>query len=139
MARRIEHNRNTLRMAAELGAKTISLQPGGPLFPDTPERRAQALRRFEAGLGELLPLAEELGITLTIEPEPGLLIQHSDDCAAFLQRLHHPHLKMNADLGHFFCVGEDPAAVIRKPPTRARSAAMPGPLHQVSMQPRLPQ
>jgi sugar phosphate isomerase/epimerase len=113
VARRIEHTKNTIRMAAALGAPTISLQPGGPLFPDTPSRREQALRRFQAGLEEVLPLADQHAVTLLVEPEPGLLIQHADDCVRFLQRLRHPRLKMNADLGHFFCVGDDPAAVLR--------------------------
>jgi sugar phosphate isomerase/epimerase len=31
----------------------------------------------------------------------------------FLQQINHPNLKLNADLGHFFCVEEDPAEVIR--------------------------
>lgn len=111
VARRIEHTSNVIRMAAALGAKTISLQPGGPLGK-TP--REMALRRYEAGLQEVLPLAEQLGITLMVEPEPGLIIQRSDECAEFLERVNHPHLKMNADVGHFYCVGEDPAAVIRQ-------------------------
>jgi sugar phosphate isomerase/epimerase len=111
VARRIEHTRNVIHMAAGLGAKTISLQPGGPVGK-TP--RDVALRRYEAGLMEVLPLAEEAGITLMVEPEPGLIIQRADECVEFLERVNHPHLKMNADLGHFYCVGEDPAAVVRQ-------------------------
>jgi sugar phosphate isomerase/epimerase len=108
---RIKHTRNVIRMAAALGAKTISLQPGGPLGRLD---REEALRRYEAGLRECLPLAEECGVTLMVEPEPGLLIQHSGECVAFLRRMAHPRLKMNCDLGHFFCVGEDPATVVRE-------------------------
>ena len=59
-------------------------------------------------------LAKECGVTLMVEPEPGLLIQHSGECVEFLQRVAHPNLKMNCDLGHLYCVGEDPAEVIRK-------------------------
>jgi sugar phosphate isomerase/epimerase len=110
VARRIEHTKNAIRLTAALGGKTISLQPGGPQG-STP--RDVALRRYEAGLLECLPLAQQLGITLMVEPEPGLLIQHSHECVEFLERVSHPHLKMNADLGHFYCVGEDPAAVLR--------------------------
>jgi sugar phosphate isomerase/epimerase len=107
---RVRHTQNTIRMTAELGGKTISLQPGGPLV-SVP--RDVALRRYEAGLMECLPIAEEHGITLMVEPEPGLLIQHSQECVEFLRRVDHPNLKMNCDLGHFFCVGEDPAEVVR--------------------------
>ena len=109
-AKRIEHTQNVIRMAAALGAKTISLQPGGP---QGYLNQTLALDRYEAGLRECLPLASAHNITLMIEPEPGLIIQHSHECLAFLQRLDDPHLKMNADLGHFYCVGEDPAHVLR--------------------------
>ena len=44
---RITHTQNVIRMAATLGAKTISLQPGGPLGHLD---RENALRRYEAGL-----------------------------------------------------------------------------------------
>ncbi len=110
VAQRIEHTNNVIRMTAALGGKTISLQPGGPQGT-TP--RDVALRRYEAGLLECLPLAEQLDITLMVEPEPGLLIQHSQECLEFLARLNHPNLKMNCDLGHFYCVDEDPAKVLR--------------------------
>ncbi|HVT83442.1 MAG TPA: sugar phosphate isomerase/epimerase family protein [Phycisphaerae bacterium] len=108
---RIEHTHNAIRMTAALGGKTISLQPGGPLG-SVP--REIALDRYEAGLRECLPLAQSLGITLMVEPEPGLLIQHSWECTDFLRRVNHPHLKMNCDLGHFYCVEEDPATVLRQ-------------------------
>ncbi len=111
IAQRILHTQNVIRMTAALGGKTISLQPGGPLG-SVP--RNVALDRYEAGLRECLPLAEKLGITLMVEPEPGLLIQYSHECVEFLRRVNHPHLKMNCDLGHFFCVEEDPATVLRQ-------------------------
>ena len=108
---RILHTQNVIRMAGKLGVRTISLQPGGP---QGHLERETALRRYEAGLRECLPLAEECGVTLMVEPEPGLLIQHSEECVEFLRRVSHPHLKMNCDLGHFYCVGEDPATVVRE-------------------------
>jgi sugar phosphate isomerase/epimerase len=117
---RIEHTLNAIRMTSGLvmGARsesrkpTISLEPGGPLAPG--ESRQLALDHYEAGLRACLPLAEEMGVTLLVEPEPGLLIEHAQDCVAFLERVQHPNLRMNCDLGHFFCVNEDPAAVVRQ-------------------------
>ncbi|HEY4328391.1 MAG TPA: sugar phosphate isomerase/epimerase family protein, partial [Phycisphaerae bacterium] len=114
VAKRVEHTKNVIRMTAALGGKTISLQPGGPLGMGGAVERKVALDRYEAGLRECLPLAEELGITLMVEPEPGLLIQHSWECTEFLKRVNHPNLKMNCDLGHFYCVEEDPASVLRE-------------------------
>ncbi len=111
IAQRIEHTINVIRMTAALGGKTISLQPGGPQDHLT---RAEALRRYREGLEAVLPLAKELGITLMIEPEPGLLIQYSHECVEFLREINHPNLRMNCDLGHFYCVEEDPATVVRQ-------------------------
>lgn len=110
-AQRITHTRNCINMAAMLGAKTISLQPGGPLGD---ESLSVCLDRYEAGLRDVLPLAQDRGITLMVEPEPGLIIQTSHECITFLTRVNHPNLKMNCDLGHFFCVGEDPARVLEE-------------------------
>lgn len=108
---RIAHTLSVIRMTAALGGKTISLQPGGPQDHLT---REEALRRYRAGLEECLPLAEDLGVTLMIEPEPGLVIQHAQECVEFLKQINHPNLKMNCDLGHFYCVEEDPAQVVRE-------------------------
>jgi sugar phosphate isomerase/epimerase len=108
---RIEHTKNAIRMTASLGGKTISLQPGGVQDHLT---REEALKRYEFGLRECLPLAQHHNIILMVEPEPGLVIQHSHECIEFLERVNHPNLKMNCDLGHFYCVGEDPAEVVRK-------------------------
>ncbi|MGC8552684.1 MAG: sugar phosphate isomerase/epimerase family protein [Phycisphaerae bacterium] len=108
---RIAHTRQCIEMTAALGGKTISLQPGGPLGALD---RATALDRYAAGLHEVLPLAQRHGITLMVEPEPGLVIQTSTECREFLNRAAHPNLKMNCDLGHFFCVDEDPVRVLRE-------------------------
>jgi len=110
---RITHTQNAIRMTAAINNNqpaTISLQPGGPLGSIP---RDVALTRYEEGLRACLPLAQQLNITLMVEPEPGLLIQYSHECTDFLAHVNHPNLKMNCDLGHFYCVGEDPAAVLR--------------------------
>ncbi len=108
---RIEHTANAIALAKDLGAKTISLQPGGPLLT---EDRQAALNLYQEGLERVLDMAKQADILLMVEPEPGLLIQTSDECVAFLKQVNHPNLKMNCDLGHFYCVGEDPARVVRE-------------------------
>jgi sugar phosphate isomerase/epimerase len=101
-------------MAAEFGAKTISLQPGGPMIGTT-MTRDEAARRFAEGLEECLPPAQEKGVTLAIEPEPGLFIQTAAEYLDFKNEYfpNQDAIKMNCDCGHLFCVGEDPAQVIR--------------------------
>jgi sugar phosphate isomerase/epimerase len=107
--RRIRHTADCIRLAQALGARTVSLQPGGPLGDAKPDA---ALELYQQGLLELLPLAASSGVTLLVEPEPGLLIENSRQCVEFLEKISHPNLKMNCDLGHFFCVGENPAEVL---------------------------
>ena len=47
----------------------------------------QALSLYEEGLRECLPVARQHNVILAIEPEPGLLIQHSHECLEFLARI----------------------------------------------------
>jgi sugar phosphate isomerase/epimerase len=110
----VEHTKNSIRMAAEFGAKTISLQPGGPMIGTT-MTRAEAGRRIAQGLEQCVDLAREKGVILAVEPEPGLFIQTAAEYLAFKNE-YFPRedvVKMNCDCGHLFCCGEDPAEVIR--------------------------
>jgi protein FrlC len=67
-------------------------------------------------LREVLPAAREAGVTLAIEPEPGLFIETSGEYVAFKREFFGGEelVRMNCDIGHLFCVGEDPAMVIEK-------------------------
>ena len=111
---RVAHTIAALELAAELGAATVSLQPGGPTI-GTGLGRGEAAARFADGLHAVLPTAAKLGVVLAVEPEPGLLIESAAEYADFKSRhfLGEPLIKMNCDVGHLFCVGEDPAETIR--------------------------
>ena len=115
--RRIDHTLGAVDLAADIGAPSVSLQPGGPLI-GTGLSRNQAGQRFAEGLAAILPKARERKVTLAIEPEPGLLLQTSAEYLAFKQQFFadEPLLKMNCDLGHLYCVGDDPAEVLRTMP-----------------------
>lgn len=108
--KRIEHTKGCLHLARELGSPTISIEPGGPLDG---RDEATALALFEAALDELAPLAESLGVLICIEPEPGLVIERSDQYLRFMERVDSPAVGMNFDVGHLYCVGEDPAEAVR--------------------------
>jgi len=114
---RIDHTIAAVELAAEFGAKTVSLQPGGPLIGASLSCD-KASRRFADGLNRVLPTARRLGVILAVEPEPGLLIQTSEEYFNFKQQFFAAEelIKMNCDIGHLFCVGEEPAAVIRRMP-----------------------
>jgi sugar phosphate isomerase/epimerase len=114
---RIDHTIRCVELAAEFGCKTTSLQPAGPLIGTALSPDA-ASDLFAQGIAACLPAARAHHITLAIEPEPGLLIQTSQEYLTWKSRYfpNDPHIKMNCDCGHLFCTGEDPAQVIRSHP-----------------------
>lgn len=107
--KRIDHTKNCLKLAKILGAKTVSTEPGGPKTSQSYEKE---LELFQLGLLEVLPLAEELDIQLLIEPEPELLIENSSQFLEFLEKFESKNIGLNFDIGHFFCVNEDPSKLI---------------------------
>lgn len=114
---RVEHTRQCLHLAAQLGAPTISTEPGGPIDPGV--SREQAADWFEEGIRSVLPDAARAGVRLCIEPEPDLLIQRAGEYDDFMRRFEgepvaQRWLGLNFDVGHFYCVGEDPAANARR-------------------------
>jgi len=109
---RIEHTMASLVLAGRFEARSISTEPGGPL-PDGMTREA-AMATFLAGIAEVLPVAEAAGVALLIEPEPGLLIETSDAFLDFIERIESPMVGLNFDVGHFYCVGEDPVEAFEK-------------------------
>jgi sugar phosphate isomerase/epimerase len=108
---RIEHTRSCLRLAAQLDCKNISIPPGGrtEVLPEQ-----DALPLFRAGLEQVLPEAEALGVKLLIEPEPLLLIENSSQMLMFINDFKSEYVGINFDIGHFFCAGENPAAAFEK-------------------------
>jgi sugar phosphate isomerase/epimerase len=104
---RREHTKRALRLAAELGAPSISTEPGGELQPG--QTREQATAIFYDEIMPVLDVAAEVGVTLLVEPEPGLLIEKFGQYLEFAERVNHPALGLNFDIGHAYCVGEDPA------------------------------
>lgn len=105
---RVQHTLDCLWVAASLGAGCISVPPGGPLEG---MGRVEAYQLFRDGLERVLPSAESAGVKVLIEPEPELLIENSREFSEFIRDFRSPVLGLNFDIGHFYCVGEDPAAV----------------------------
>ena len=108
---RIDHTTRALTLAAELGAPCITTEPGGPL-----EGRpwGECLKLFVEMLKPVVAHAEKVGVPLLIEPEPDLLIETADQYLEFARHFDSPYLGLNFDIGHFYCVKDDPAATVRK-------------------------
>jgi len=110
---RVAHTISSIELASEFECGTVSVQPGGPLIGGSQDRLA-AIRRFAQGLERVLSKTDKSGVILAIEPEPGLLFQAAGEYLEF-KNAHFPResrIRMNCDIGHLFCVGEDPAGVI---------------------------
>ena len=103
---RREHTRRALALAADLGAPSIQTEPGGPLAPG--QSWEDAAKVFYEELMPCVEVAEKLEVLLLIEPEPGLLIETFEQYLEFVGRIDSPWVGLNFDIGHAFCVGQDP-------------------------------
>ncbi|HEY2761133.1 MAG TPA: sugar phosphate isomerase/epimerase family protein [Pirellulales bacterium] len=109
---RREHTKRSLQLAHELGAPCITTEPGGHLMPD--QTWETGARIFYNELMPCVELAEKLQVKLLIEPEPELLIETFGQYLQFVQRIQSPWVKLNFDVGHAYCVGEDPEQWVQK-------------------------
>ncbi len=109
---RIDHTRRALSLCAELGAPHITTEPGGPIGPG--QTRQQAIDLFVEVLKPLAEHAHNEGVLLLIEPEPGLLIETTEQYLEVADRLDAPSIGLNFDVGHAFCMGEDLPGQIAK-------------------------
>ncbi len=112
---RIDHTRRALSLCAELGAPHITTEPGGPIAHG--QTRQEAIDLFVEVLKPLAEHAHDEGVLLLIEPEPGLLLETTDQYLEVAERLDAPSIGLNFDVGHAFCVGEDlPKAIAKLAP-----------------------
>lgn len=109
---RIQHTINCLRLATKLGARNISTEPGGPV-PASGDLAAIS-KLFASGVMAAAKVAEEEGVKLLIEPEPELLLENSTQFRQFMKSIDSKYVKLNFDIGHFYCVGEDPAKLVHE-------------------------
>src|SRR6516225_997996 len=107
---RIDHTRRALTLAKELGAPCITTEPGGPVEPGG--SWSAALKLFVDGLKPVAEHAQKEGVLLLVEPEPGLLIETADQFLELMKYLDSPAVGMNFDIGHAYCVKDDPATTI---------------------------
>ena len=125
---RVQHTNNCLNLARKLGAKNISTEPGGPVDMTNKtvnfnyngsgdegscQYHNQELQDlFIEGIAKSAKIAEEYGLKILVEPEPGLLIEESNQFLRFLKCIDSSSVGLNFDIGHFFCVREDPVDLI---------------------------
>jgi sugar phosphate isomerase/epimerase len=108
---RIDHTKRALTLAKELGAPCITTEPGGPL-----EGRPwkECLKLFVEMLKPVVEHAEKEQVLLLVEPEPDLLIETADQYLEFAEQISSPYLGLNFDIGHAYCVKDEPPETIRR-------------------------
>jgi sugar phosphate isomerase/epimerase len=107
---RIAIFRQAMTLANQLGAPVVTITGGQPL---SGERREVLRERLLEGLEAVVLLADEAGVDLAFEPEPGQFIETVADLKALLDEVDHPRLGANLDVGHAWCAGDDPAEAVR--------------------------
>ncbi len=108
---RIDHTMRALTLAKELGAPCVTTEPGGPVAG---RPWSACLKLFIEMLKPVVEHAEKEGIPLLVEPEPDLLIETADQYLEFASKIQSPMLGLNFDIGHFYCVKDEPAPAVHK-------------------------
>ncbi len=103
---RREHTKRALALANQIGGPSIQTEPGGPLAAG--QSWSDAAKVFYDELMPCVEVAERLEVLLLIEPEPGLMIETFEQYLEFVDRVGSPWVGLNFDIGHAFCVGQDP-------------------------------
>jgi sugar phosphate isomerase/epimerase len=109
---RIDHTRRALTLARELGSPCITTEPGGPV--EKGGSWSAALKLFVEHLKPVAEHAQKEGVLLLVEPEPDLLIETADQFEEFMRHIDSPAVGLNFDIGHFYCVGDEPAPTLRR-------------------------
>ncbi|WP_375460595.1 sugar phosphate isomerase/epimerase family protein [uncultured Enterovirga sp.] len=109
-ARRVAFLERAIDVGAILGSEAVSFWAG---IPKPGVDRDEARRWLQDGLAVVTVHAERTGVTVALEPEPGMLIETVDDYAAVAAGL--PALTLALDLGHLIVTGErDPAQAVHE-------------------------
>ena len=108
---RIGHVVDAMRIAEDLEASHVCVSTG-PSPAGTPP--AAVADRLHEALEALLAEADRRRVDLAIEFEPDFYIGRTSDLLAWFERMNHPRLGANLDLGHAEVVGDAPAEAIRR-------------------------
>ena len=100
----------TLEFAKEVGARNISITSGRTLGGMPPNKAAN---QFAESIKPILDRAENLGIDVGIECEPGLFLEYVAELRDWIDRLGQPRFGANLDIGHSVVIGESIADAVR--------------------------
>ncbi len=102
---RIDFLRKCLALAQHLGSDAVSFWSG--IVRDGAARDV-AFDRLADGVRQVLDGADQQGVRLAFEPEPGMLVATFDDFRELLTRVDSPRLGLCVDIGHVHCLEPRP-------------------------------
>ena len=108
---RIAYTKKALRLGKALDAKNVSVTSGRALHGVPPEKAKKLLIE---GLERVLEFAEKIGQRISLQCEPALLIERTDELAELITKIRSPFLGANLDVGNAAANGEDPCTTIEK-------------------------
>lgn len=107
-AERIAFYRYAIDVAVELRASCVSVWSG---VVHDGASRDEAFERLLPPLSETIEHAEQRGVVVALEPEPGMAVARVEDYSEVKRRLGQPAtLRLTLDVGHLHCQGETPIA-----------------------------
>ena len=109
---RIKHTIDCLHLANKVGVKNISTLPGGSMVNVDKKNIPHLEKLFIQGLLRASKIAEKEDVKILVEPEPCLFLENSMQFRNLMNKVNSEYVKLNFDIGHFFCVGEDPARLV---------------------------
>jgi protein FrlC len=99
-----------IEFARDIGGRNVSIT-SGRMLGGMPPRRAAA--QFVESIKPILDRCEALSIDVGIELEPGLFLEYVEELRHWIEKLNHPRLGANLDVGHCQVIGEDVAGAVR--------------------------
>jgi protein FrlC len=114
-ATRLERFRYTvdcIRMAGAVRTDLVIVPAGGPWRPGIGVPEAHAYDWLEQGVRRLIPFAEEFGVTVLLEPGPGILVKDTRRLRHVLRRIDNPAIGASLEVSHAYCAGEDPVRCV---------------------------
>lgn len=111
---RLQHTLDCITLAKRIGARNLSTEPGGPVAGLSNTSKSVLEEIFLQNVMAAEKLAQSESVKILIEPEPGLLIENSTQFLSFIKDVPSEYVGLNFDIGHFYCVREDPEMLIYK-------------------------
>lgn len=102
---RIDFLCRAIDAAAFLGSECVSLWSGA--IRDNPPE-TEAWDRLTTSLRQVLDYAQDRGVPIGFEPEPGMFIDTMDGFAQLQRQMGDQNLKLTLDVGHLHCQRETP-------------------------------